>query len=176
MADLPRFALSIRQPWAWAIIFAGKDIENRDWPTRFRGPVCIHAAKGMTNRELAEFCEFFDDLPGPRYGRGGPLVPHKDDLIRGGIIGVAEIVDCVEESASPWFFGRYGFVLRNARPVEFIPVRGALGFFEWRQRVAELEARLGEDGSEWREKAAAVASEIIQNSTPPASQEGQADG
>lgn len=45
-----------------------------------------------------------------------------------------------------------------------------------RARVAELEARLGEDGAEWREKAAGVASEIIQNSTPPASQEGQADG
>lgn len=25
------FALSVRQPWAWAIIFAGKDIENRSW-------------------------------------------------------------------------------------------------------------------------------------------------
>lgn len=24
-------ALSIRQPWAWLIINAGKDIENRDW-------------------------------------------------------------------------------------------------------------------------------------------------
>lgn len=44
-----------------------------------------------------------------------------------------------------------------------------------RARVAEMEARLGEDGAEWREKAAGVASEIIQNSTPPASQEGQAD-
>ena len=26
-------ALSIRQPWAWAILHAGKDIENRDWRT-----------------------------------------------------------------------------------------------------------------------------------------------
>lgn len=31
--DLPEFALSIRQPWAWAIVYAGKDIENRTWPT-----------------------------------------------------------------------------------------------------------------------------------------------
>ena len=30
--------LSIRQPWAWAIIHAGKDIENRCWPTSYRGP------------------------------------------------------------------------------------------------------------------------------------------
>ena len=32
-------ALSIRQPWAWAIINAGKDIENRQWPTKFRGSI-----------------------------------------------------------------------------------------------------------------------------------------
>ncbi len=25
----PMLALSIRQPWAWAIIHAGKDVENR---------------------------------------------------------------------------------------------------------------------------------------------------
>lgn len=128
MADLPRLALSIRQPWAWAIISAGKDIENRDWSTRFRGPVCIHAAKGMTR---AEYADARDSI---RYAADWSLdVPLMTDLKRGGIIGVAEIVDCVEESASPWFFGRYGFVLQNARPVEFIPVRGALGFFEWRQ-------------------------------------------
>lgn len=30
-------ALSIRQPWAWLILHAGKDIENRVWQTRFRG-------------------------------------------------------------------------------------------------------------------------------------------
>lgn len=32
-------ALSIRQPWAWHILHSGKDIENRDWPTKFRGRV-----------------------------------------------------------------------------------------------------------------------------------------
>lgn len=37
--------LTVRQPWAWAIIHAGKDVENR---TRniagdYRGPVAIHA-------------------------------------------------------------------------------------------------------------------------------------
>lgn len=32
-SDLHQVALSIRQPWAWAILHAGKDIENRDWHT-----------------------------------------------------------------------------------------------------------------------------------------------
>src|ERR1051326_1498970 len=38
-------ALSVRQPWAWLIIYGGKDIENRDWPTSHRGPTLIHAGK-----------------------------------------------------------------------------------------------------------------------------------
>lgn len=33
-SDLPPLALSIRQPWAWAILCAGKDIENRSWPVQ----------------------------------------------------------------------------------------------------------------------------------------------
>lgn len=65
----------------------------------------------------------------------GIVAPMQISLQRGGIIGVAEIVDCVEASDSPWFFGRYGFVLRNARPVDFIPVKGALGFFGWHRNL-----------------------------------------
>ena len=57
------------------------------------------------------------------------------DFPRGGIIGTAEIVDCVEASDSPWFFGRYGFVLRSVKPIGFIPVKGALGFFDWRKNL-----------------------------------------
>ncbi|PJN96422.1 hypothetical protein CNY89_02690 [Amaricoccus sp. HAR-UPW-R2A-40] len=139
MTQLPKLALSIRQPWAWAIINAGKDIENRDWSTRFRGPVCIHAAKGMTNREWDDAMDFIDQaFPVPlahQYGRRRSA-SGSTDAKRGGIIGVAEIVDCVEASSSPWFFGRYGFVLANVQPVEFIPVRGALGFFDWRRNLS----------------------------------------
>jgi len=131
MVDLPQVALSIRQPWAWAIVYAGKDIENRDWPTKFRGPVCIHAAKGMTKDEFNAFMRTIHDVSLTRPFPEGASVPHSSALERGGIIGVAEIVDCVDRSDSPWFFGRYGFVLRNAGPVDFIPCKGALGFFKW---------------------------------------------
>jgi hypothetical protein len=124
MPDLPPLALSIRQPWAWAVIAAGKDIENRDWPTRFRGPVAIHASAGMTRAEWSEAAYFISRLT-------GASTPAAPSLHRGGIIGVAEVVGCVEASDSPWFFGRYGFVLRNSRAVPFIPVKGALGFFKW---------------------------------------------
>ena len=124
MDGLPKFAISIRQPWAWAIINAGKDIENRDWSTKFRGRFCIHAAKNVTWSE-------WDDALFFMMGNMDVHPPLRVDIAKGGIVGTAEIVDCVEASNSPWFFGRYGFVLRNVQPVEFIPCNGALGFFKW---------------------------------------------
>jgi hypothetical protein len=48
---------------------------------------------------------------------------------RGGVVGMARIVDCVEQMDSSWFFGRYGFVLKDAFPLPLIPCRGMLGFF-----------------------------------------------
>jgi hypothetical protein len=33
--------LTVRQPWAWAIARGHKDIENRSWTTRYRGPIAI---------------------------------------------------------------------------------------------------------------------------------------
>jgi len=99
-------ALSIKQPWPHRIFHEGKDIENRDWPTKGRGWFIIHAGKTS------------DGIPSA-YGQ----VP------MGGIVGMARIVDCVDKSDSEWFFGKFGFVLADAFPVDLIPCKGALGFF-----------------------------------------------
>lgn len=37
-------ALTVRQPWCWAIAMGHKNIENRSWTTTHRGPLAIHAA------------------------------------------------------------------------------------------------------------------------------------
>jgi hypothetical protein len=37
--------VTIRQPWAWAIVYGGKDVENRRWRTSYRGPLLIHAGQ-----------------------------------------------------------------------------------------------------------------------------------
>lgn len=118
-------ALSIRQPWAWFILRAGKDIENREWPTNVRGRVLIHASKGMTRDEYEDAIYF------ARYECAVPIakIPQFDALARGGFVGSVEIVDCMPAHASPWFVGRWGFVLRNPRVVPFMPYKGALGFF-----------------------------------------------
>jgi hypothetical protein len=115
-------ALSIRQPWAWMILHGGKDIENREWPTRVRGRVLIHASKGITPDEYRDAVWYADQR--------GVAVPHEVNMQRGGIVGSVEIVDCVMRSDSPWFMGKYGFVLRNPVLLPFQPCRGALGFFD----------------------------------------------
>ncbi len=114
-------ALSIKQPWAHLIVSGKKDIENRSWATNYRGRVLIHASKGMTHDDYDSCLALCDVLQ--------VEIPPMENLERGGIVGEATLVDCVTESKSPWFFGEYGFVLANAKPLPFVPYRGALGFF-----------------------------------------------
>jgi len=123
-------AISIRQPWAWLILNAGKDIENRDWYTNFRGRILLHASKGMTKDEYEDALDTAHGVSITHPFTPGLTMPPFSKLERGGIIGWVEIVDCVVKSDSPWFFGRYGFVLRNPRPLTFTPYKGALGLFD----------------------------------------------
>ena len=124
-------ALSVRQPWASLIILAGKDIENRNWPTYKRGPLLIHAAKAMTKREYNEAIDFAVSIERERtMGLLASGVLAFDNLPRGGIIGSAVLADCVLRSKSPWFVGPNGFVLRDQKPLPFTPLKGQLGFFE----------------------------------------------
>lgn len=117
-------ALSIRQPWAWLIVNGHKDIENRSWPTRYRGQVLVHASKGMTRAEYDDVVEFIEnDLLNVQ-------LPPRETLERGGIVGQVTIFNCVTASDSPWFFGPQGFHLRDAAALPFVPIKGALGFFD----------------------------------------------
>ena len=126
-------ALSIRQPWAWLILHGGKDIENRDWPTKFRGRVLVHASKGMTHDE-------YDDALFFSFGKAINRPPCMDAVPRGGIVGSVEIVDCVQRHSSDWFMGLYGFVLRDPLLLPFTPWRGQLGFFDVPLTMDQLAA------------------------------------
>jgi len=119
MIEKPLLAISIRQPWAWLIVHGHKDIENRVWRTHFRGKVLIHAGKAWGRAEKDDRDEV--EL---QFGIRIPEV-----LPLGGLVGTAEITDCVTKSDSPWFNGPYGFVLANAIPMEFVPCKGELMFF-----------------------------------------------
>jgi hypothetical protein len=140
---LPVAALSVRQPWAWAIIHAGKDIENRMWRRpnpglNFRGPVCIHASTSMTQKEYHSA-----NLTIENASASHAHSPIAHMMNYGCIIGTVEVIDVVKSSDSKWFQGPFpglvGLVLANPHPIEPIRVAGAFGFFDWRARVTNGE-------------------------------------
>lgn len=115
-------AISIRQPWAYLLANGHKDIENRNWNTKFRGEVLIHASKGMTKAEYNEAKVLCDSL--------GIKLPEPTELDFGCIVGRMTITDTVTQSDSPWFFGRVGFCISNARACRPVEFKGKLSFFE----------------------------------------------
>lgn len=135
-------ALTIKQPWASLIIegYGGllKDIENRTWPTGVRGRIAIHASAKLDKREMDSAAAMvalikegerasFEVLSAAAREFDAEMV-----LPLGAVLGTVEIVDCVRKSDSPWFFGPWGFVLRNLERFAVpIPARGALSFWEW---------------------------------------------
>jgi len=128
-------ALTLYRPWAWAL-FHGKPVENRTWspPASMIGePIAIHAGRKWDK----DGAEFVYRLLGP-----AAILPAARAE---GIIGVA-VLDRVISGCqlfpgepipptdplrgSPWYFGPFGWVLREQVELE-VPVacRGALGLW-----------------------------------------------
>jgi len=117
-------ALSLTQPMAWAI-FHGKDVENRTWPTKFRGRIMVHASKKFDWEHYNWIVE-----NGNRLVCFPPAFKH--DFVFGALIGEVDVIDCVRGHTSRWAFpNQYNFVLANATEYKIpIPCRGKLGLFE----------------------------------------------
>jgi len=114
-------AISIRQPWAWLVVNGYKDIENRTWFTKLRGPVLIHA--GANTEDLQPEVK--------KYIERKLKVTHLPDAFQiGGIIGIVTTADCVERHHSRWFNGLFGWVLADARRLPFKVCKGQLNFFK----------------------------------------------
>ncbi|MFI9031150.1 hypothetical protein [Streptomyces sp. NPDC053560] len=108
--------LTIRQPWAAAIIFADKRIENRTWSTCYRGPVLIHAGATLERR----------------HGPAVASVVRGLQLDLGAVIGIARYTGCHADDGqcTPWSkAGHFDHVLDEevtALPLP-IPWRGTQG-------------------------------------------------
>jgi hypothetical protein len=124
-------ALSVRQPWAHAIVHFGKDIENRSRRLGHRGWTLIHASGGLTPDENSDAADWMSARGLVRRPLPGFL-----QLDRGGIVGIARVVDSIsaadERSASRWWMGPFGLVLRDARPLPFTPCKGTVAPLFWR--------------------------------------------
>lgn len=128
--------LTVRQPWAWAIIHGGKDVENRvrNIAGDYRGPVAIHSALRWDQDAI-------DDIEAGVW----PLNVGPDWNSPGGVIlGVANLWAVHEDrdggnccpkrpvggpGGSPWAQRNvWHLCLNNPRPlVKPIPYKGALG-------------------------------------------------
>ncbi len=114
-------ALTIWQPWAWLIVNGYKDVENRSWETRHRGPLLIHA--GLNKRWLSE-----NELT--KIERKFRITLPRD-FDRGGVLGIVEVVNCVCRSRSRWYQRGYiGWVMRDPRRLPFRRCKGAMSLFK----------------------------------------------
>lgn len=133
-------AITVRQPWAWAIAHGGKTIENRSQPTRYRGPVLIHAGAGWSDR--GERDPRVRDLLVTRAGT---------PATRSAVIAVAQLVDCHPDAGCcrPWGESEYTeaggrtrtaihhLVLEDVAPLaQPVPARGQLGLWRPSPEVA----------------------------------------
>lgn len=83
-------ALTVRQPWAWAIVHGGKRIENRRQFWKYRGPLMIHAGTQLSEEGCMDLPGLIDDAD-----PSGTLIRDYavEDLDRGAVIGMAQLVD-----------------------------------------------------------------------------------
>ncbi len=117
-------ALSIRPAWAWAIIHAGKDVENRSRRCHFRGRFLVHASLELTRLDFEKAAHALGAAGEPS------IVLREDELAAGGIIGSVELVEVAEHCDSPWYApGSFAWLLRNPRPLPFLPCRGHRNWF-----------------------------------------------
>ena len=110
-------ALTICQPYAELIARGEKVIENRSWPSAYRGPLAIHAGKSR---------DWLDEDDDP------------SAYVFGAVVATARLVDCVrvenlpahlidnEHANGPWCW-LLTDVSRLPNPV---PARGAQGLWD----------------------------------------------
>ncbi|TQK74951.1 ASCH domain-containing protein [Brevibacillus sp. AG162] len=141
-------AITIHQPWATLIALGEKRFETRGWPTRYRGPIGIHAAKKV-DKEICLQEPFRSVLDLHGYTA--------DNLPTGAIVATCSLNDCLPISLSDdgiiayggetghksiridgherlfgWFEpGRYAWEMTNVKRIDPVPAKGQQGLWNW---------------------------------------------
>ena len=137
---IPTHALSITPVWAWLILHAGKDFENRVWtpksPARRtvekHSPlrVFVHASH-QTRKDYLAAQAFVEHVINPSRIEAdfAPIgLPSMAELRQGGIIGAVTILQWMDQYTGDWSTGP-GLLLADPEPRPFLPCKGQLGFF-----------------------------------------------
>lgn len=134
----PDRALSIRDPFAQAILYGDKRVENRSWkpPKAYRdgGRVAIHVSQTFGPEERAAV---------KRLEKSGLYVWNRGRFHPGCIIGGATIDEVTGSSDDPWWDDEteWGWVLRDIVP--YVPVRVS-GFLRLWTIPEEIQKQLQE--------------------------------
>lgn len=138
--------ITLTEPWATLVMLGEKEYETRSWTTAYRGPLGIHAAKGMPRwaREIVATEPFSSVLCERLECKSVEHVLHALDRTRGCILGSANLrfVDRVEKvheglnfqerAFGDYSAGRYAWRFdRPERLVAPVPARGALGLWHY---------------------------------------------
>ena len=117
-------AISIKQPWAWAIAYGHKTIETRTWYTKYRGPILIVASK-LPDKPMLEYLKM--ETKGVITGQ----------LEYGKAIATAKIVDCrpmtkADEDAAlcDTYEKAHSWLLENVEQIKPFDVTGQMGIYE----------------------------------------------
>lgn len=150
-------ALTVCQPYAHLIVTGEKLVENRTWPTRYRGPLLIHAGKSKAWLDEVEDlstgkCERidYDETTGKVFDFGA-------------LVGIAELVDCVslehldseaEQGRESWEYshkhteGPWCWVLQNVRRFDApVPCKGEQGLWECDDSLVPYNANSSADSA-----------------------------
>lgn len=117
--------LTVWQPWADLIVKCIKDVENRRWQRRYRGPLLNHAAGRMDVSDV--------ELIRRRYG----IEVDRSALKLGVILGAVDLIDCRKKKTSRWHKrGQFGWYFENPRRLRTpIPYKGQLGIYNVPDRL-----------------------------------------
>lgn len=138
--------LTICQPWAYLITDGPKRVENREWKTKYRGQMAIHA--GLSTMYFSKHVKPFDHT---RYSFC-PKVPPREQLTMGAIVGVCEVVDCVpyevmqdryaHDTILEWAEGPWCWILEHVVKFERpVPCRGRRGLVDLETETEQLVQR-----------------------------------
>jgi hypothetical protein len=130
------YALTLLQPWAWAVMHAGKTVENRTWvpPAALVGQrFWVHSSKGGSVRAIEHVLE------GLVKEALISTAPSVRDLPRGAIVGSVRLVDVIQYRSAradalvgnPWYAGATAFILEDPKPLAQVVLATGMRKF-WR--------------------------------------------
>lgn len=142
-------AITLTQPWATLIAIGAKRFETRSWNTNYRGPMAIHAAKGLPGWVWYWYTQ-------NEWARAALRLSSYTDLLdmpRGVIVATCKLNSTIytelardafglsetEIALGDYSPGRWAWELIEIHPLDYpVQAKGALGLWEWNYNVNSL--------------------------------------